>query len=315
MAQTNRQFEIVYTQEEMEHALEALISKGYRNEDIHVLANDKNLVNEAHDRYGVDSNKANSFGNRIKTLLTGEDKARAKLDEFGVDRDTADNYEREIERGAVLLYTDGEPDGNGESEEHFSSHSDDNRPMDMDAGERNTAFAPFGRDVERDGRRHDDEKLIDKDIQKHEGRHDTGVEDIYTSDATREQTNKSQLHSKSQDSRLKGDEIHPTTDRVKPSEAEKPSEKRMEHEPKLGDQDGENELNREDGVNRRQDEPSPGSDPNLGPAPFGRDSEEEHLAETERRDDYESTKNPKDVDDFHKNVEKKTGTPPTPRLF
>ncbi|MDN5710061.1 MAG: general stress protein [Planococcus sp. (in: firmicutes)] len=315
MAQTNRQFEIVYTQEEMEHALEALISKGYRNEDIHVLANDKNLVNEAHDRYGVDSNKANSFGNRIKTLLTGEDKARAKLDEFGVDRDTADNYEREIERGAVLLYTDGEPNGNGESEEHFSSHSDDNRPMDMDAGERNTAFAPFGRDVERDGRRHDDEKLIDKDIQKHEGRHDTGVEDIYTSDATREQTNKSQLHSKSQDSRLKGDEIHPTTDRVKPSEAEKPSEKRMEHEPKLGDQEGENELNREDGVNRRQDEPSPGADPNLGPAPFGRDSEEEHLAETERRDDYESTKNPKDVDDFHKNVEKKTGTPPTPRLF
>ena len=314
MAQTNRQFEIVYSQDEMERALEALISKGYRNEDIHVLANDKNLVNEAYDRYGVDSDKANSFSNSMKTLLTGEDKARAKLDEFGVDRDTADYYDREIERGAVLLYTDGAPGGNGESE-HFSSHSDDNNPMDLDAGERNTAFAPFGRDVERDGRMHHDEKLIDKDIQKHEGGHDTGVDGIYTTDATREETNKTQMHSKSQDSRLKGAEIHPTSDRAKPAEAEKPSEKRMEHEPKLGDGAGEKELNREDGVNRRQDEPSPGVDPNLGPAPFGRDSEEEHLAESDRRDDFESPKNPRDVDDFHKNVEKKTGTPPTPRLF
>ncbi|MGM0897798.1 MAG: general stress protein [Bacillota bacterium] len=314
MAQTNRQFEIVYSQEEMERSLESLISRGYRNEDIHVLANDKNLVNEAQDRYGVDADKANSFGNRMKTLLTGEDKARAKLDEFGVDRDTADYYDREIERGAVLLYTDGAPTGTGESE-HFSSHSDDNRPMDLEGDERNTAFAPFGRDIERDGRRHDDEKLLDKDIQKHEGRTDTGVEGIYTTEATREQTNKSQIHDKSQDSRLKGDEIHPTTDRAKQSEAEKPSEKRMEHEPKLGTKDGEKELNREDGVNRRQDEPSPGVDPNLGPAPFGRDSEEQHLADDHRRDDYEAPKSPRDVNDYHENVEKKTGTPPSPRLF
>lgn len=307
MAQTNRQYEIVYTQEEMEEALESFISRGYRNEDIHVLANDKNLVNEAHDRYGVDSSQANSFAKRIKTLFTGEDQARAKLDEFGITRDKADHYEREIERGAVLLYTDGEPSEDSEAE-HFSSHSDDNQPMDLDSGERNTAFAPFGRDVERDGRMHNDEKLIDKDIQKHEGRHETGVDGIYTTDATREQTNRSQVHSKSQDSRLKGDEIHPTSDREKPSEVEKPSEKRMEHEPKLGDQEGEKELNREV-------ESSPGSDPNLGPAPFGHDSEEEHSNDGDRRDDFESAKNPRDVDDFHKDVEKKTGTPPTPRLF
>lgn len=291
MAQSNRQFEIVYSQEEMERALESMISQGYRNEDIHVLANDKNLVNEAHDRYGVDAHKANSFANRIKILLTGEDIARAKLAEFGLGNEAIEHYEREIERGAVLLYSDGTPSETGENE-HFSTHADDNSPMDLEKNDR---------DIDRDGKRH----------------RETGVEGIYATDATREETNKSQLHSKSQDSRLKGDEIHPTSDRVKPEVAEKPEEKRMEHEPKLGTDEGEEELNREEGVNRRQDESSPGVDPNLGPAPFGRDSEEEHLTndEADRRDDYESPRSPKDVNDFHNNVEKKTGTPPTPRLF
>ncbi|MBT2581676.1 general stress protein [Planococcus sp. ISL-109] len=313
MAQTNRQYEIVYSQEEMEQALDTLIARGYRNEDIHVLANDKNMVKQAHDRYGVDAYKANSFKNRMKIFLTGENEARTKLEQFGLDRDAVDHYDREIERGAVLLYTDGTPSGSGESE-HFSSHSDDNRPMDLEGEDRNTAFAPFGRDIEREGRQYNEEKILDKDDQKHEKHRDTGVKGIYTTDATREETNKSQPHSKSQDSRLKGDEIHPTGDRAKPSGAEKPAEKRMDHEPELGTSEGEKELNREDGVNRRQNEPSPGADPNLGPAPFGRDSEEEHLL-NDRRDDFESPKSPRNVNDFHNQVEKKTGTPPTPRLF
>ncbi|MFC4712707.1 general stress protein [Planococcus dechangensis] len=315
MTHTNRQYEIVYSQEEMETALDSLIAKGYRNEDIHVLANDKNLVKEAHDRYGVDADKANSFSNRMKIFLTGENLARTKLEEFGLDRDAVDHYDREIERGAVLLYTDGKPSASASGQsEHFSSHSDDNNPMDLDGGERNTAFAPFGRDIERDGRQYNDEKIIDKDVQKHEKHRDTGVEGIYTTDASREETNKSQMHNKYQDSRLKGDEIHPTGDRTTPSTPEKTAEKRMDHEPELGTPEGEKELNREDGVNRRQDEPSPGVDPNLGPAPFGRDSVEEHLL-NDRRDDYETPKSPRDANDFHNNVDKKTATPPTPRLF
>ncbi len=305
MADTNRQYEIVYSQNEMEQALETLISRGYRNEDIHVLANDKNLVKEAQDRYGVDADKANSFTNRMKLLVSGENTARTKLEKLGLDSDQVDHYDREIEKGAVLMYTDGSANGQGESK-RFSS--------DSEKEGRNTAFAPFGRDIERDGERHNDEKLIDDDIQKHERHQDTGVEGIYTTDVTRAEKNKSQPRSKSQDSRLKGDEIHPTTDRVQPEQAENPGEKRMDHEPELGTEEGEKELERKEGINSRQDEQSPGADPNLGPAPFGRDSEEEHLL-NDRRDDFEQTKSPKDANDFHNNVEKKTGTPPAPRLF
>lgn len=107
--------------------------------------------------------------------------------------------------------------------------------------------------------------------------------------------------------------------------------KSFDHEPQLESDAQQDDLNREDGINRRQDEPSPGVDPNLGPAPFGRDSEEEKLIrdsydDSDRgvddpkhtldgHDDVDNRHNPRDVRPFHEDVQKKTSTPPTPRLY
>lgn len=290
MRSGNREFEIVYSKSEMETAIQALKAKGYREGDIHVLANDKKVVESAGNE-GVQADQANSFSNRFKSFISGKDVVRKELDRFNLNKDRADDYEREIEKGAVLLYTDGQTVS--DDDEHFSSLDDSNEPMDTE-----------GSSGQRSG---------DKVIHRHEEM-PNNPDEIYAREVSREdQHARAGKSDRLQDSRLKGDEIHPTAGLNKDEGAAR--EKELDHEPGLQTKEGEDNLLREDGVNLRQDEPSPGVDPNLGPAPFGRDSEEEHLLNDERRNDSDKPRNKRDHYDEHEKRNKDNTTPPSPRLF
>ena len=289
MRSGNREFEIVYSKSELDTAIESLKAKGYRVGDIHVLANDKKIV-EAAGNEGVHADQANSLSNRFKSFLGGKDIVRKELDRFNLNEDRADDYERKIEKGAVLLYTDGQ--ALSSEDEHFSSLEDSNAPMDL---ETETAGTPGSGAV----KRHTDSEH--------------GPDEIYAREVSREdQHARAGKSDRLQDSRLKGDEIHPTGGLSKDESSIR--EKELDHEPALQTKEGEENLLREERVNRQQDEPSPGVDPNLGPAPFGRNSEEEHLLNDERTDDLDHTRKSRDHDDA--NLRRKDDTtPPTPRLF
>lgn len=290
MRSGNREFEIVYSKSEMETTIQSLKAKGHREEDIHVLANDKRIVESAGNE-GIHVDQANSFSNRFKSFLSGKDVVRKELDRFNLNKDRADDYEREIEKGAVLLYTDGEA-VSGE-DEHFSSLDDSNAPMDMEGSSGQTSG--------------------DKAIHRQDGS-PKNSDEIYAREVSREdQHARAGKSDRLQDSRLKGDEIHPTAGLNKNEGTAR--EKELDHEPGLQTKEGEDNLLREDGVNRRQDEPSPGVDPNLGPAPFGRDSEEEHLLNDEREDDLDKPRNKRDHYDAHDQRNKDNTNPPSPRLF
>lgn len=290
MRSGNREFEIVYSKAEMETAIQALKAKGYHEGDIHLLANDRGVVESA-GKEGVQADQANSISNRFKSFLSGKDIVRKELDRFNLKKDRADDYEREIEKGAVLLYTDGQAIS-GE-DEHFSSLDDSNDPMDMEGSS---------------GQRSGDKVIPRYDDKPH------NPDEIYAREVSREdQHARAGKSDRLQDSRLKGDEIHPTAGLNKDEGSAR--EKELDHEPGLQTKEGEDNLLREDGVNRRQDEPSPGVDPNLGPAPFGRDSEEEHLLNDERRDDLDKPRNKREHYNEHEEKSKNNDTPPSPRLF
>ena len=344
MKRTNREFELVYSQEEMEQRIEQLKLHGYNENDIHVLARDKDVFNSYESRSNVEKHEAESFSSKFKSFFSGEDTVHTQLRDLDLDESSIDRYSEDIKKGAILLYTDGSSFNN--DRENTSSFGDDTRTVDSDERKRNTAFTPFGRDIERDGNKFNDEKIIDPDVRA--GKHNDGSsrdgissrtiqedsERIYTSEVRREdQHGKQGSANRSKDSRLDGENIHPTTD-AKPKDESSVKEKSFDHEPQLESDAQQDNLNREDGVNRRQDEQSPGVDPNLGPAPFGRDSEEEHLLR--ENDDYkdgkgggisdpkhpldgsdnvENSHNPRDGRPFHEDVHKKTSTPPTPRLY
>ncbi len=342
MKSTNREFEMVYSLEEMEQRIEQLKMHGYSESDIHVLARDKDVFNSYESGSNVDKRTAESFSGNFKSFFSGEDTVQSQLKDFDLDQNTAERYSEDIKKGAILLYTDG--NSISRERDNSSSFGDDTRTVDVDERKRNTAFTPFGRDIERDGEKFNDEKIRDRDVRadidKEELRSDglssrTIAEDsakIYTTEVRREdQHGEPGYGNKSKDSRLEGENIHPTTD-AKPEDEGSIKEKSFDHEPQLESDAQEDDLNREDGVNRRQDEPSPGVDPNLGPAPFGRDSEEEHLIRDNddrnngnRRDNTKNTlnsseeteyrENPRDARTIHEDANKKDSTPPTPRLF
>lgn len=290
MRSGNREFEIVYSRSEMETAIQSLKAKGYHQGDIHLLANDRKLVETAESE-GVHAEQANSFSNRFKSFISGKDVVRKELDRFNLNKDRADDYEREIEKGAVLLYTDGE--SASPEDEHFSSLDDSNAPMDLEGSSGQTSG--------------------DKAVHRNDERHENSDE-IYVREVSREdQHARAGKSDRLQDSRLKGDEIHPTAGLNKDEGAVR--EKELDHEPGLQTKEGEENLLREDGVNRRQDEPSPGVDPNLGPAPFGRDSEEEHLLNDEQRDDSDKGRKSRDSYDEREKKNRDNTPPPTQRLF
>lgn len=293
MGPTKREFELVYSQEEMESRIEKLKMLGYDESAIHVLARDKDVFGNITSGTSLHTHEAESVGTQFKSFFTGEDAVRTELKKLELDHTAAEKYQEDIKNGAILLYTDSGENNRGK--ENISSFGDDSRDLDADEVKKNTAFTPFGRDIERDGRKHDDENIIDEDVKSPLNEADetytsdvnssiNEADEIYTRDVPREQQHGNPGYmDKAKDSRLDGAQIHPTKDN---GEKNKREEK----------------LNREEGVNRRQDEPSPGVDPNLGPAPFGRNSEEEHLIEEERNDD--SHDDPRD-----------DTTPPTPRFF
>lgn len=141
-----------------------------------------------------------------------------------------------------------------------------------------------------------------------------GSEEIYTSEVPREeQYGLPSYGDKLQDSRLKGENIHPTTSGHTMDETA-PEEKLMEHEPGLGEGTGGDLIDGDDGVRRRQDDQSPGIDPNLGPAPFGRDSEEEHLLNDQDQNGGKP-RHRSDEGPYSDDKDKRPGTPPTPKLF
>ncbi|AQU80078.1 MULTISPECIES: general stress protein [Planococcus] len=289
MKSGNREFEIVYSKSEMETVIESLKTKGYRDEDIHVMANDREVIDSAGSK-GVHANQANSFSNRFKTLLSGKDVVRKELDRFNMSKERTDDYERKIEKGAVLLYTDGE--GRSGEDENFSSFDDSNSSINLEEG---TAGTPSSGTVTR---------------------HQTsnpGSDEIYAREVSREDQHvRSSDNDRLQDSRLKGDEIHPTSG-LKKDEGST-LEKELDHEPALQTKEGAENLLHEEGVNNRQDEPSPGADPNLGPAPFGRDSEEEKLMKN-RQGDFKEGANPHEHRDIESQKNKDDKNLPTQRLF
>ena len=312
MNSKDRVFILVYSQEEMLSKVEELKMRGYQENDIHVLVDDDSVLGAVDGRNDLQTHETGSFGSKFKSFFTGKDNVREELKQMDLEQRDIDLYQESLENGAILLYTEG---GLPRDRDNYSSFGDDTRTIDSDEAKRNTAMAPFGRDIERDDRRHNDEKIRDTDVTGTDlGTTGIRSDEISATEVPREeQYGLPSYGDKDQDSRLKGDSIHPTTGSETADES-KPEEKLMEHEPGLKAGADQDIINSDDGVHRRQEDQSPGVDPNLGPAPFGRDSEEEHLL-SDRNDDFEEPRNPRDGRSLHEEADKKPGTPPTPKLF
>lgn len=302
MDSKNRDFELVYSPEELRSRIEELKGRGYSESDIHILVEDSAVLGTAERLDRIQTHDASSVGSKFKSFFTGRDSVREELKNLNLEQREIDNYQQDLEKGGILLYTEHTL---SRERDNLSSFGDDTRTLDSDEVRHSNISGTNNADI--DQNEENPETNYEDSARREYG-------EIYTSTVSRdEQYGTPHYEAKYKDSRLKGENIHPTTDQPTMDESS-PSEKTMEHEPAIDAENENDELNREDGVNRRQDEPSPGVDPNLGPAPFGRDSEEEKLARNENGD-YEEALNPDGTRRNHDREENRPDTPPSPRLF
>ncbi|WP_088006213.1 general stress protein [Indiicoccus explosivorum] len=352
MKSEDRKVEVVYTQGEFDQKLDELKGQGYEAHDLHVLSNneDKLVDREKHDvtRFKSFYTESDINEERMRTLnLTDQDAGKFKddlsngaaiiytdhqvpyrdrINDRGVD--IGDKFDDGLVIAAGTNFegddTDVEPVGqspadhkrrrtNNEGESHVDPRYEDTRYVtDRDVtGDhvqgRNTALSPFGRDIERDELRHDDPQIDDEDVEK-------GERTMYSEERGRSDDGR----------REHGAPIHPSSS---DGDLEPASPARDNHEPPMvrrteeeADEKREHPYEDErEGVNRSDDEPSPGNDPNLGPAPFGRDSEEQHLMEEKERRgrDVKGDERVKIIDKRDKNYEERRDDdlPPSPRFF
>lgn len=298
MKSSNREFEIIYSQEELERKVEEFKFRGYKESDIHVLAKDGDRLGTLGNHTDVQTEEAGSAMNKFKAFFSGEDAVREELDKFNLERTEADRLEKELNRGGILLYTDHL--SYSRDDDNFSSFGDDTRTLDSDVHGRNTAVAPFGRDVERDTNKFDDARIIDEDVQATENNN------MYARDASHDHSSDDRSRFEQQaNADEKGSPIHPVTGDDSKAAEEDPG---MDHEPPLIDEKNNKNITKGDAVSRRDDEHSPGADPNLGPAPFATDTGDNDLLNNKRRD----SDNTSNLDDGRRPPDE---TPPSQRFF
>ncbi|UJF25996.1 general stress protein [Planococcus sp. 107-1] len=95
--ETDREFIVLYSQEEMRSKIEELKSLGYREEDFHVLVDDEAVLS-AEDTSRIDVHETGTLGNTFKTMFTGRDAVREKLKSLDLEERQVDRYEEELEK-------------------------------------------------------------------------------------------------------------------------------------------------------------------------------------------------------------------------
>ena len=71
MKSKNREFEVVYTEQELEEKVEEMKSWGYDKNDIHVLANNADILNSVETQEGVHTHETETITDKFKSVFTG----------------------------------------------------------------------------------------------------------------------------------------------------------------------------------------------------------------------------------------------------
>jgi uncharacterized protein (TIGR02271 family) len=123
----NKTFIGVYHSEtELIAKIDELKTQGYAEEDIYVIAKDKDNISMVRGRTGADVQTAGgSWLDRFMAFMSGEEPIRGAFRNMGVSDAEADRYYTEVENGGTLLYVDREYGGRYE-EGHTAAAIDPN---------------------------------------------------------------------------------------------------------------------------------------------------------------------------------------------
>lgn len=106
MKSTNREFEVVYTEQELEGKVEEMKSWGYNRNDIHVLANNADILNSVEAQEGVQTHETETITDKFKSVFTGKDAVRDELSKLDLSQTEIDEFHDILDNDGIVLYTD-----------------------------------------------------------------------------------------------------------------------------------------------------------------------------------------------------------------
>lgn len=89
--------------------IEELKSTGSREEDMYVMARDKDQISMVRGRTDVDyKSSEGNWMDKFMGFLSGDDSTREAFSGMGLDKDESDRYYNEVQNGKILLFVDRE---------------------------------------------------------------------------------------------------------------------------------------------------------------------------------------------------------------
>lgn len=93
---------IVYSQEDFDRKIAQLTDQGYSENDIHAVAEQADELKNTQ----VDVEKAGSFGDKMKSFVTGKSAVKETIDSLGLSEAESQRYTEDVAKGGILLYVE-----------------------------------------------------------------------------------------------------------------------------------------------------------------------------------------------------------------
>ena len=103
----NRTIEVARTEDEMYEKLEQLKAQGYSESDIHVISKDHAHMSTLNRHSEVSTHEAGTFMDKFKSWFTGEDSVTEGLRKLDLNDAETERYSKDVASGGFVLYTDG----------------------------------------------------------------------------------------------------------------------------------------------------------------------------------------------------------------
>lgn len=112
------------SESEVLEKIEELKATGSREEDMYVMARDKDQISMVRGRTDVDyKSSEGNWMDKFMGFLSGDDSTREAFSGMGLDKDEADRYYNEVQNGKILLFVDREFGANYEGEAPYDNQT------------------------------------------------------------------------------------------------------------------------------------------------------------------------------------------------
>lgn len=98
---------IVYSQEDLDRKLRQYNEEGYSADEIHAVAEEPEQL----DGRQLEVEQAGSFGDKMKSFVTGKSAVKETIDSLGLSDAESKRYTEDVAKGGILLYVENERKG------------------------------------------------------------------------------------------------------------------------------------------------------------------------------------------------------------